>query len=201
MWETQPLGLNLFLLHIVSLKSSSFKWHHDLYIWHHNLYSQCHYLWCHNSQYSTVYTPTFSMYFPIGTMIYPVGTTIYCTCTTIDSLCAHILMVFYSTSLGPPPLALMAYTKAEILEKISRLKDNQQYTEVLTLGRQPIDEEVQAARAQNKTAGNELKTLTMVPNDHTEGTAPAEHNCYLGVDTACNQLYGLADMRDHTQLM
>ena len=107
-------------------------------------------------------------------------------------------MVFHSTSLGPPPLALTVYTKAEILEKISRLENNQQYTEVLTLGRQPIDEEAQAARVQNERAGNELKMLTMVPNDHIEGKTPAEHNFYLGVDSACNQLYGLADMQDHT---
>ena len=110
-------------------------------------------------------------------------------------------MVFHSASLGPPPLALMVYTKAEILEKISRLENNQQYTEVLTLGRQPIDEEAQAARVQNKRADNQLKTLTIMPNDHIEGKAPAEHNFYLGVDTACNQLYGLVDMQDHARLM
>ena len=41
----------------------------------------------------------------------------------------------------------------------------------------------------------------MVPNDHIESKASAEHNYYLGVDTARNQLYRLADMRDHVQLM
>ena len=103
-------------------------------------------------------------------------------------------MVFHSTSLGPPPLALMAYTKAEILEKISQLEDNEQYTKVLTLERQEVDEEAQAIRAQNERAGNELKTLTVVSNDHIKGKAPSEHNYYLGVDTDCNQLYRLADM-------
>ena len=63
-------------------------------------------------------------------------------------------MVFHSTSLGLPPLALMAYTKAEILEKIPQLEDKEQYTEVLTLERQEIDEEAQAIRAQNERAGN-----------------------------------------------
>ena len=103
-------------------------------------------------------------------------------------------MISHSTSLGPPPLALMAHTKAEILEKISQLEDNKQYTEVLTLERQEVDEEALAISTQNERAGNELKTLTVSSNDHIEGKVPAEHNYYLRVDTACNQLYGLADM-------
>ena len=64
-----------------------------------------------------------------------------------------------------------------------------------------MDEEALAIRIQNERAGNELKTLTVSSNDHIKGKAPAEHNYYLGVHTACNQLYGLADMRDHAQLM
>ena len=87
------------------------------------------------------------------------------------------------------------------MEKIARLEDNEQYTEVLTLERQEVDEEVQATRDENERAGNELKALTVVPNDHIEGKIPSEHNCYSGVDTTCNQLYGLADMRDHASLM
>ena len=110
-------------------------------------------------------------------------------------------MISHSILLGPPPLALTAYTKAEILEKISQLEDNEQYTEVLTQERQEVDEEALAIRTQNERAGNELKTLTVSSNDHIKGKAPAEHNYFLGVDTACNPLYGLADIRDHTQLM
>ena len=41
----------------------------------------------------------------------------------------------------------------------------------------------------------------MVSNDHIEGKVPSEHNYYSGVDTTCNQLYGLADMRDHARLV
>ena len=67
-----------------------------------------------------------------------------------------ILMALYSTSLGPPPLVLTTYTRAEILEKIARLEDNEQYTEVLTLDRQEVDGEVQATRDENERAGNEL---------------------------------------------
>ena len=138
-------------------------------------------------------------------MIYPNGAAIYHNCAMIYSMGAVIFALFYpyilmalsSTLLGPPPLALTTYTRAEILEKISQLKDNDQYTEVLTLERQEVDEEAQAIRAENERAGNELKTLTVVPNDHIEGKVPSEHNYYLGVDTTCNQLYGLADMRDH----
>ena len=89
-------------------------------------------------------------------------------------------MVFHSTSLGPPPLVLTAYSKAEILEKLSWLEDNEQYTEVLSLERQEVDEEAQAIRAQNKRAVNKLKTLTVVSNDHIEGKAPSEYNYYLG---------------------
>ena len=103
-------------------------------------------------------------------------------------------MISHSTLLGSPPLALMAYTKAEILEKISWLEDNEQYTEVLTLEWQEVDEEALAIRAQNERAGNELKSLTVLSNDYIEGKAPSEHNYNLGVDTACNQLYRLADM-------
>ena len=94
--------------------------------------------------------------------------------------------------LGPPPLALTAYTKAEILEKIFWLEDK--YTEVLTLEGQEVDEEALAIRTQNERAGNELKPLTVSSNDHIESKAPTEHNYYLGVDTACNQLYGLTDI-------
>ena len=113
----------------------------------------------------------------------------------------HILMALYSTSLGPPPLALTTYTRAEILKKIARLEDNEQYTEVLTLERQEVDEVVQVTRDGNKRAGNELKALNVVPYDHIEGKIPSEHNYYSGVDTTCNQIYGLADTRDHARLM
>ena len=107
----------------------------------------------------------------------------------------------YSTSLGPPHLALTTYTRAEILEKIAKLESYEQYIEVLTLERQEVDEEVQTTRDENERAGNELKALTVVPNDHIEGKIPSEHNYYSGVDTTCTQLYGLADMRDHARLM
>ena len=72
---------------------------------------------------------------------------------------------------------------------------------MLTLERQEVDEEAQAIRAENERAGNELKTLTVVLTDHIEGKVPSEHNYCLGVDTTCNQLYGLADKRDHAMLM
>ena len=110
-------------------------------------------------------------------------------------------MALYSTPLGLPPLALTNYTRAEILEKIARLEDDEQYTQVLTLERQEVDDEVQATRDENERAGNELKALTVVPNDNIEGKTPLEHDYYRGVDTTCNQLYGLADMRDHARLM
>ena len=128
-------------------------------------------------------------------MIDSMGTSIF------TSFYHHILMALYSTSLGPPPLVLTTYTRAEISEKIARLEDNEQYTEVLTLERQEVGEEVQATRDENERAGNELKALPMVPNDHIKGKIPSEHNNYSGVDTTCNQLYGLADMRDHARLM
>ena len=128
-------------------------------------------------------------------MIYSMGTVIFI------SFYPHILMALYSTSLGPPPLALTTYTRAEILKKIARLEDNEQYTKVLTLGRQEVDEEVQATKDENERAGNELKVLTVVPNDHIKGKILSEHNYYSGVDTTCNQLYGLADIRDHARLM
>ena len=120
-------------------------------------------------------------------MIYSMGATIF------TLFYPHILMALYSTSLGSLPLALTMYTRVQILEKISRLEDNEQYTEVLTLERQEVDEEAQAIRADNERAGNELKTLIVVPSDHIEGKVPSKHNYYLGVDTTCNQLYGLAD--------
>ena len=101
-----------------------------------------------------------------------------------------ILMALYSTSLGPPPLVLTTYTRAEILEKKERLEANDQYTEVLTLERQEVDAETQATRDENARAGSELKALTVVPNDHIEGKIPSEHEYYRGVDTTCNQLYG-----------
>ena len=142
-------------------------------------------------------------------MIYLDVAMIDCTCVTIYSMGAtistsfypYILMALYSTSLGPPPLVLTTYTRAEILEKIARLEANEQYTEVHTLERQEVDEEAQPTRNENERAGNELKALTVVPNDHIEGKIPSEHNYYSGVDTTCNQLYGLADMRDHDRLM
>ena len=124
---------------------------------------------------------------PIGTAIYPDCTTFYHNCTMIDSTGTaiftsfqpYILMALYSTSLGPP-LVLTTCTRAEILGKIERLEANEQYTEVLTLKRQEVDDEVQATRDENKRAGNELKALTVVPNDHTEGKISSEHEYYKG---------------------
>ena len=66
----------------------------------------------------------------------------------------YILMALSSTSLGPPRLALTTYTRVEILEKISQLEDNDQYTEVLTLERQEVEEETWAIRAENERACN-----------------------------------------------
>ena len=103
-------------------------------------------------------------------MIYHNGATIF------TSLWHFILMAFYSTSLEPPPLVLTTYTRAEILEKIVRLEDNEQYTEVLILERQEADAETHATRDENARAGSELKALTVVPNDHIEGKIPSEHD-------------------------
>ena len=70
--------------------------------------------------------------------------------TIFTSFYPYILTALYSSSLGPPPLALTTYTRAEILEKIARLEANEQYTEVLTLERQEVDDEVQATRDENE---------------------------------------------------
>ena len=76
------------------------------------------------------------MQFPIGTAIYPDGAVIYHNHAAIGPMGAmiftlfypYILMTLYSTSLKPAPLAIMMYTRVEILEKISRLEDNEWYT-------------------------------------------------------------------------